>query len=44
MAVMTGLSGNEMYCLALKGLTAGELVLGNSVYCARLRRRDRGGL
>ncbi len=32
MAVMTGLSGNEMYCLALKGLTAGELVLGNSVY------------
>jgi uncharacterized protein YbjQ (UPF0145 family) len=32
MAVMTGLSGNEMYCLRLKGLEAGELVIGNSVY------------
>jgi uncharacterized protein YbjQ (UPF0145 family) len=29
---MTGLSGNEMYCLALKGLGAGELVVGNSVH------------
>lgn len=32
MAVMTGLSGNEMYCLHLKGLTAGDLVIGNSVF------------
>ncbi len=32
MPVMTGLSGNEMYCLALKGLSAGEVVIGNSVY------------
>src|SRR5579862_527467 len=32
MPVMTGLSGNEMFCLALKGLSAGELVVGNSVY------------
>ena len=32
MAVLTGLSGNEMYCLALKGLTPGELVIGNSVH------------
>ena len=32
MAVMTGLSGNEIYCLAIKGLSPGELVLGNSVY------------
>ena len=32
MPVMTGLSGNEMYCLALKGLSAGDLVIGNSVY------------
>lgn len=32
MAVMTGLSGNEMYCLRLKGYDAGELVVGNSVY------------
>ena len=32
MAVMTGLSGNEMFCLHLKGLDAGELCVGNSVY------------
>jgi uncharacterized protein YbjQ (UPF0145 family) len=32
MPVMTGLSGNEMYCLHLKGLLPGELVVGNSVY------------
>ncbi len=30
--VMSGLSGNEIYCLRLKGLRPGELVLGNSVY------------
>jgi uncharacterized protein YbjQ (UPF0145 family) len=30
--VMTGLSGNEMYCLHLKGFAPGELVIGNSVY------------
>jgi uncharacterized protein YbjQ (UPF0145 family) len=32
MPVMTGLSGNEIYCLQLKGLGPGELVVGNSVY------------
>jgi len=32
MAVMTGLSGNEMYCLHLKGFSPGDLVVGNSVY------------
>ena len=32
MAIMTGLSGNEMYCLALKNIGAGELVVGNSVH------------
>jgi uncharacterized protein YbjQ (UPF0145 family) len=32
MPVMTGLSGNEMYCLHLKGFQPGELVVGNSVY------------
>ena len=32
MAVMTGLSGNEMYCLHLKGLQPGDLVIGNSVF------------
>jgi Putative heavy-metal-binding len=41
---VTGLSGNEIYCLALKQYSAGELVVGNSVnsigflgsLCARL--------
>ena len=32
MPVMTGLSGNEIYCLHLKGLLPGDLVVGNSVY------------
>jgi uncharacterized protein YbjQ (UPF0145 family) len=29
---MTGLSGNEIYCLRLKGMKPGNLVIGNSVY------------
>lgn len=32
MPVMTGLNANEMYCLRRKGLEAGDLVVGNSVY------------
>ena len=32
MAIMTGLSGNEMYCLHLKGMKPGDLVIGNSVF------------
>jgi len=32
MAVMTGLSGNEIYCLHLKGLRPGDMVIGNSVF------------
>ena len=32
MAILTGLSGNEMFCLSLKGLKPGELVIGNSVH------------
>ena len=32
MPVMTGLSGNEMYCLHHKGMKAGDLVIGNSVF------------
>ena len=32
MPVMTGLSGNEIYCLHLKGYAPGELVIGNSVF------------
>ena len=31
MAMVTGLSGNEIYCLALKNYAPGELVVGNSV-------------
>ncbi len=31
MAVNTGFSGNEIYCLAKKGLSPGEMVIGNSV-------------
>ena len=32
MPVMTGLSGNEMWCLSKKGLYAGDLIVGNSVF------------
>lgn len=32
MPIMTGLCGNEMYCLSLEGMTPGELVIGNSVH------------
>ncbi len=32
MPVMTGLSGNEMFCLNRQGLTPGDLVVGNSVF------------
>jgi uncharacterized protein YbjQ (UPF0145 family) len=30
--LMTGLSGNEMFCLNMKGLAPGELLIGNSVH------------
>jgi uncharacterized protein YbjQ (UPF0145 family) len=30
--LMTGLSGNELYCLAQKGWAPGNIVVGNSVY------------
>lgn len=32
MAITTGLSGNEIYCLAQKNYKPGNLVVGNSVY------------
>lgn len=32
MPVMTGLSGNEIYCLHKKAMAPGELIIGNSVY------------
>jgi uncharacterized protein YbjQ (UPF0145 family) len=31
MAMVTGLSGNEIFCMALKHYTPGEIVVGNSV-------------
>ena len=31
MAKITGLSGNEIHCMALKHYAPGELVVGNSV-------------
>ena len=30
--MLTGLSGNELYCLATKGWAPGKIVVGNSVY------------
>ena len=32
MAILTGLSGNELYCLKEKGYDPGDLVIGNSVF------------
>jgi uncharacterized protein YbjQ (UPF0145 family) len=32
MPVMTGLSGNEIYCLHQRGMKPGDLVVGNSVF------------
>jgi uncharacterized protein YbjQ (UPF0145 family) len=32
MMMLTGLSGNEIYCLAQKGWSPGNIVVGNSVY------------
>lgn len=32
MPIVTGLSGNEMFCLEQKGYSAGDLVVGNSVW------------
>lgn len=32
MSIVTGLSGNEIYCLRQKGLGPGDLVIGNSVF------------
>src|SRR5215471_204934 len=32
MPAITGFSGHEIYCLSLKGMTPGELVVGNAVY------------
>jgi uncharacterized protein YbjQ (UPF0145 family) len=36
MTISTGLSGNEIYCLALKGYRPGNIVVGNSVHALGL--------
>jgi uncharacterized protein YbjQ (UPF0145 family) len=35
--LISGMSGNEIYCLAQKGLQPGEIVVGNSVYSMGVR-------
>src|ERR1051325_8478216 len=44
MAVMTGLSGNEMFCLHQKGMQAGDMVIGNSVFSVGLLGNIGSGL
>jgi uncharacterized protein YbjQ (UPF0145 family) len=44
MPIMTGLSGNEIYCLNLKDLLPGELVVGNSVHSMGFVGGVRAGL
>lgn len=44
MAIITGLSGNEIYCLQRQGLTPGDLVIGNSVISLGLIGSLRSGL
>src|SRR5438067_1405305 len=42
--LITGLSGNELYCLAQKGWAPGDVVVGNSVYSLGLVRGFTSGL
>ncbi len=42
--LMTGLSGNEIYCLAQVGFSPGNIVLGNSVHSLGLVRGITSGL
>ena len=42
--LMSGLSGNEIYCLAQKGWNPGEVVVGNSVYSLGALRSFTSGL
>ena len=44
MTIITGLSGNEIYCLKKKALLPGNLVIGNSVYSLGLLRSIGSGL
>jgi uncharacterized protein YbjQ (UPF0145 family) len=38
MAITTGLSGNEIYCLGLKNFKPGNIVVGNSIYSLGILR------
>src|SRR5262245_50832434 len=42
--LISGLSGNELFCLAQKGWAAGDVVVGNSVYSLGLVRGFTSGL
>ncbi len=42
--LMSGLSGNEIYCLAQKGWSPGNIVVGNSVYSLGFVRSITSGL
>ncbi len=42
--LMTGLSGNEIYCLAQKGFSPGNIVVGNSVHSLGFVRGITSGL
>jgi uncharacterized protein YbjQ (UPF0145 family) len=42
--IMSGLSGNELYCLAQKGWTPGNIVVGNSVHSLGIVRSFTSGL
>ncbi len=44
MPVMTGLNGNEIFCLAKKGLEPGELLVGNSVWSMGFGGTIRAGM
>jgi uncharacterized protein YbjQ (UPF0145 family) len=44
MAVTTGLSGNEIFCLAQQGYTPGNIVIGNSVYSLGVLRSLASGV
>jgi len=44
MTVTTGLSGNEIYCLAQKGFRPGNIVVGNSVHSLGVLRGIGAGL
>ncbi len=37
---LTGLSGNEIYCMRLKGLTPSAVVIGNSISIESGRHQD----